>query len=159
MKIAKDIMSTTFHTLSPELPISEAVKVFKQAAKNENRTIFGMMVLDTDGKLVGILSMYDILLTIQPRHIHIWGEIKDVDISDLMDNSSHRCRSVLVGDIMSPDVITIPADAHLFMVLEVMNKKHIRRLPVIEADRVVGIVYISDLFHHILNTLHGIEDS
>ena len=154
MKTVKDIMSTSFHALSPHLPISEAVKVFKSASSQEQRTIFGMMVMDDQQRLLGILSMYDILLALQPKHIHIWGEMKDIDLNGLVDSACERSRAVLVGDIMSTDVITIPADAHLFMVLEIMNKKHIRRLPVIESDKVVGMVYISDLFHHLLERLH-----
>jgi CBS-domain-containing membrane protein len=154
MKTVKDIMSTAFHTLSPDMPIAEAVKVFKSASLAERRTIFGMMVMDTRQALVGILSMYDILLALQPKHIHIWGEMKDIDLDGLVDSACQRSRSVLVGDIMSTDIITVPVDAHLFMVLEIMNKKHIRRLPVLDEDRVVGMVYISDLFHHLLERLH-----
>ena len=39
-----------------------------------------MVVTDAAGQLLGMLSMYDILLLIRPKHIHIWGEIKDVDV-------------------------------------------------------------------------------
>lgn len=155
MITAKDIMSDTFHTLQPEQSLAEAVKAFKMASIEEKRTIFGMMVLDDDGSLAGILSMYDILLALQPKHIHIWGEMKDIDITGLVENACQRSRAVAVGDIMTTEVITIGADAHIFMVLEVMNNKHIRRVPVIDGERVVGIVYISDLFHHLLERLHG----
>lgn len=154
MITAKDIMSKTFHTLQPEQSLAEAVKAFKKASIEEKRTIFGMMVLDEDSSLAGILSMYDILLALQPKHIHIWGEMKDIDITGLVENACQRSRAVAVGDIMTTEVITIDADAHIFMVLEVMNNKHIRRIPVIEEDRVIGIVYISDLFHHLLERLH-----
>jgi CBS-domain-containing membrane protein len=154
MKTVKDIMSTSFHTLSPDMPVSEAVKMFKSASLEERRTIFGMMVMDERQALVGILSMYDILLALQPKHIHIWGEMKDIDLDGLVNSACQRSRSVLVGDIMSTDIVTVPVDAHLFMVLEIMNKKHIRRLPVLEQYKVVGMVYISDLFHHLLERLH-----
>lgn len=93
----------------------------------------------------------------QPKHIHIWGEMKDIDLDGLVENACQRCRSVLVGDIMSTDIITVAADAHLFMVQEIMNKKHIRRLPVMDEGRVVGMVYISDLFHHLLEQLHKVD--
>jgi len=73
--VARDIMDTGFHTISPQTPISEAVKIFKQASGKEGRRIFGMMVLDDSGKLVGMLSMYDILLFMRPKHVHIWGKL------------------------------------------------------------------------------------
>jgi CBS domain-containing protein len=34
-----------------------------------------------------------------------------------------------------------------------MIKKHVRRLPVVENERLVGIVYISDLFNHLLERI------
>lgn len=33
---------------------------------------------------------------------------------------------------------------------DLMIKRHIRRLPVVEGNNLVGIVYISDLFYHLL---------
>ncbi len=155
MKTVKDIMSTSFHTIKPDMPLSEAIRMFTSASLAEKRTIFGMMVMDDEETLVGILSMYDILLALQPKHIHIWGEMKDIDVEGLVDAACQRSRSVLVGDIMSTDIVTIPVDAHLFMAMEIMNKKHVRRLPVLDGNRVVGMVYISDLFHHLLERLHS----
>jgi len=54
MKItAGDIMTTRFHTLTPQTPVNDAVKLFKQANEEEGRKIFGMMVIDTEGQLGG----------------------------------------------------------------------------------------------------------
>ncbi len=62
-------MDAGFHTISPQTPISEGVKIFKQASGKQGRRIFGMMVLDNSGTLVGMLSMYDILLFMRPKHL------------------------------------------------------------------------------------------
>jgi len=148
---ARDIMSTTFQAISPELCISEAVKAFKLASQAEGRKIFGMVVLDGQQQLVGMLSMFDILLFLRPKHIHIWGMMDDLDISGIVDAACDRAGSVLVGDIMTQEVITIPPDTHKFMILDIMIKKHVRRLPVIEHGTLLGIVYISDLFYDLLD--------
>lgn len=153
MITARHIMSTTFHSLHPSTSIFEAVKVFKEASDKEGRRIFGIMVIDDNDQLVGILSMYDILQFLQPKHVHIWGEMSDIDVSGLFETISQKSQGILVGDIMSTDVITVDADTHLFAVLEIMNIKHIRRIPVIENNHVIGIVYISDLFFHLLDRL------
>lgn len=150
---AKDIMYTRFHTLQPCIPISEAVKFFRKAGEEEQRKIFGMMVTDDRGHLIGMLSMYDILLFIRPKHIHIWGVMEDIDITGLVDNACEKARSILVGDIMTTEVITVTPEIHLMMILDIMIKKHIRRLPVLEREKAVGIVYISDLFYHLLEKL------
>jgi len=149
--VARDVMDTKFHLLSPETSIAEAVRLFKEAGEREGRRLFGMMVVDGEGSLAGTLSMYDILLVVRPKHIHIWGEMDDIDVTGLVDASCERVRSLLVGDIMTTDVTTITADTHLFMIVDIMLKKHIRRLPVVEDGKILGIVYISDVFYHLLD--------
>ena len=144
-------MSTKFHTLAPQTPLNEAVKLFKQASKEEGRKIFGMMVTDPDDHLVGMISMYDILLVLRPKHTHIWGLMEDIDVAGIVDISCEKTKSVLVGDIMTPEVITITSQNHVLMILDIMIKKHVRRLPVLENGKIVGIVYISDLFYNILD--------
>jgi CBS domain-containing protein len=151
---ARQIMNSSFHALHPATPIGEALQVFQRASVESGRRIFGLMVIDDDEHLVGILSMYDILTLLQPKHIHIWGEMTDLDISGLIETMCRKSRDHVVGDIMTTEIITVGADAHLFAVLELMNKHHIRRLPVIEGDRVVGIVYLSDLFFSLIRQIH-----
>ncbi len=148
--IARDIMQTRFHTLSPRDTIAEAVRHFQIAIKDEQKKVFGLMVTDEDDHLVGMLSMYDILLFIQPKHVHIWGEMEDIDPSQLYDERLERVKSILVGDIMTPEVVTITPDSHLMVIADIMIKKHIRRLPVVDGPEIVGIVYVSDVFHHLL---------
>ena len=148
--IAHDIMQTEFHTLSPTDTIAEAVKSFHLASESEKKKVFGLMVTDPSDHLVGMLSMYDILLFIQPKHIQIWGEMDDLDPSVLYDERLEQVKSILVGDIMTTEVVTIAPDTHLMVIADMMIKKHIRRLPVVDDQEVVGIVYVSDVFHHLL---------
>jgi len=148
--IASDIMQTRFHTLAPGDTIAEAVKYFESAGESEKKKIFGLMVTDRHDHLVGMLSMYDILLFIQPKHIHIWGEMEDLDPSVLYDERLEHVKSILVGDIMTAEVVTIAADTHLMVIADIMIKKHIRRLPVVDSQEIIGIVYVSDVFHHLL---------
>ena len=153
MVTAKDIMSTQFHSLLPTTPLTDAIKLFKHASEQDGRRVFGIMAIDENGHLVGILSMEDILLFAQPKHIHIWGEMSDIDLSGIIDNVCEKSKSILVGDIMSTGIITVDTDTHLFTILTKMNQRHIRRIPVVENNEVVGIVYISDLFFHLLKQL------
>ena len=150
MMIARDVMQTEFHTLSPENTVAQAVKQFQKASEAEEKKIFGLMVTDENDHLVGILSMYDILIFIQPKHVHILGEMDDIDPSQLYDERLERVKSVLVGDIMTPDVVTIGPDTHLMVIADIMIRKHIRRLPVVDDQEVVGIVYVSDVFYYLL---------
>ncbi len=150
---AADIMTTQFTTLVTETQVSEAIRIFRQAFKQDGRRLFGMIVLDKDRRLAGMLSMYDILLYLRPKHIHVWGTMEDLEIEDVVDAAGDRIKSILVGDIMTPDVVTVGPNANLMMVLNIMISKHVRRLPVVEDQQIVGIVYISDLFNHLLERI------
>ena len=153
MLTARDVMVRTFHTLSPKLSIEEAAKLFKTASEREQRRIFGLIVTDPSGRLIGMMSMYDILLFIRPKHVQVWGMMEDINVAGLMEEICSRAKSVLVEDIMTTDLITVTPDTSVMFILDIMITKHIRRIPVIEDGKVEGIVYISDLFFNLINEL------
>jgi CBS domain-containing protein len=149
--LARDIMDTRFHTINPEATIADAVRTFQKASQAEHKSIFGLMVTDDNDHLVGMLSMHDILLFIQPKHTHIWGEMEDLDPDLILDERLERVKKIQVQDIMSTDVITVSPETHILIIVDIMIKKHVRRIPVIENSEVVGIIYRSAVFYHLLN--------
>jgi CBS domain-containing protein len=149
----REYMSTKFQSLLPHTPLVDAMRLFEEINTGRQNKVFGMMVIDEQERLVGMLSMYDILLLIRPKHIHIWGEMSDIDVTGIIKEACHRAKPILVGDIMTTEVLTISPDTHLLLVVDIMLKKHVRRLPVVENGRVVGIVYLSAVFHHIMECL------
>ena len=149
--LARDIMDTRFHTINPGATIADAVRTFQKASQAEHKSIFGLMVTDDNDHLVGMLSMHDILLFIQPKHTHIWGEMEDLDPDLILDERLERVRKIQVQDIMSTDVITVSPETHILIIVDIMIKKHVRRIPVIENSEVVGIIYRSAVFYHLLN--------
>ena len=153
---ARDIMMVEFPTIAADASVSEAVGLIKKAG-SKGRRVFGLVVVDSDGKLAGMISMYDILLFLRPKHIHIWGNMEDIDVDGVVTEACRGIAAVQVGDLMSSEVETIGPDAHIMMVLDVMIKKHIRRLPVVQGDEILGIVYISDLFNHLMGRLEAPE--
>jgi CBS domain-containing protein len=148
---ASQVMTTEFMTVRPESTIAEAVNCFKVASREQGKNVFGLMVTDADDQLVGMLSMYDILIFVQPRHAGIWQELEDAAQADRFDELLKRVRNIRVGDLMTTEVVTITPQTHLMAIMDIMIKRHIRRLPVVENKDVVGIVYISDLFYYMLN--------
>jgi CBS domain-containing protein len=152
---ARQVMDTRFQTLGPDTSIAEAVKTFQHISLEQGRPVLGMMVTDEAGALVGLLSIYDILLLLRPKHIHIWGEMEDLEVSGILEGACQRARGVLVGDIMTTEVITITPDTHLLLIIDIMIKKHVRRLPVLEDGKIVGIVYLSGVFDHLKAKLGG----
>ncbi len=152
---ARDVMDDCFQTLRPEMSIAEAVRTFERAGRVSGAKVFGLMVTDASRTLVGMLSIYDIFLLLRPKHIHIWGEMEDLEVSGILEAACRRAQAVLVGDIMTTEVITITPETHLLLIIDIMIKKHVRRLPVLEGGKIVGIVYISRVFDHLLEKLAG----
>ena len=150
---ARDVMECNFLTLKPDVTVGQAVEVFRQATAATGQRVFGLMVTSDQGTLIGMLSMYDIFLLLRPKHIHIWGEMSDLDLSGIIDTACSRAGKMLVGDIMTTDLITITPDTNLLHVLDIMIKKHVRRIPVMEDGEVIGIVYISRVFYHLLDKM------
>lgn len=152
---ARDVMDDCFQTLRPEMSIAEAVRIFQRAGRVSGQKVFGIMVTDASRALVGMLSIYDIFLLLRPKHIHIWGEMEDLEVSGILEAACRHAKTVLVGDIMTTEVITITPETHLLLIIDIMIKKHVRRLPVLEGGKIVGIVYISRVFDHLLERLAG----
>ncbi|MGD8213026.1 MAG: CBS domain-containing protein [Desulfobacterales bacterium] len=147
---AKDLMDLQFHTLHPRQNIAEAVSAFQMASESEKKKIFGMMVTDDNDLLVGMLSMYDILNYVQPKHGSILGEMEDLDFSQAYRGRLKNIRSIFVDDIMTTEVVTVGPDTHLMVIADIMIKKHIRRLPVVNNQKVLGIVYVSHVFYQVM---------
>jgi CBS domain-containing protein len=152
---AADVMTTRFMTLNPDNTITEAVKRFEAASREQGKNVFGLMVTDDTDRLVGMLSMYDILLFVQPRHANIWQELEDEEQAGAFRELLGRVKSIRVGDLMTTDVVTITPKTPLLAIVDIMIKRHIRRLPVVRDREVVGIVYISDLFYYLLREYLG----
>ncbi len=154
---ARDVMETRFLTLHPQMTVAEAAETFQKAAAEQKSKSFGLLVTNDSGELVGMVSMFDILLLLRPKHIHIWGEMQDIDITGFIDEMCRRTRSLRVSDIMTTDLLSITPDTHLLTIVDIMIRKHMRRLPVLEDGKLVGIVYISRVFFHLTEKLQGKE--
>ncbi len=154
---AREVMETKFYTVRPDMTIATAMAVFQQAAAATGRPVFGLLVLDYLDQLVGMLSMYDILLLLRPKHIHIWGEMADLDLTGIIVTACQRAGRMLVSDIMTTNLVTITPETHLLHIIDIMIKKHIRRLPVLEDGKVIGIVYLSRVFQHLLGKFQNVN--
>ena len=137
--LARDIMDTRFHTLKPHETVAQAVKMFQTASREEGKKIFGLIVVDDADRLVGMLSMYDILLFIQPKHMKIWGEMEDLEPDRLFEDLLGKVKGIQVGDIMTTEVVTIGPETHILSISDLTIDKHIRRLPVSEDGRIIGM--------------------
>jgi CBS domain-containing protein len=116
------------------------------AKKMLDQNISGLPVVDDAGQLVGIISEGDLLRRPEigtqrrrARWLHfLTGPGKSA--ADFVHEHGRKVR-----EVMSREPFTVSEDASLDQIVDVMEKNNIKRLPVMHAGRVVGIVTRSNL--------------
>ena len=112
---------------SPAVTAKRDDTVLDAARKLRDRHVGDLVIIDTDNRPVGILTDRDIVVS-------------------AVAQSSERLDSLLVGDVMSTNVITVGRLETAENALKKMAAHGIRRLPIVDsAGRVEGIVTLDDL--------------
>ena len=111
----RDYMSSRVATLRENQNIREAVEVFTR------NNVFSAVVVNNLGNLIGIVSVSDC--------IHI-----------AMKAGYHNGWRGTVGELMSRDVRTVDADDNVINVAKMFMGDNYRRYPVLEDNRVVGVI-------------------
>lgn len=106
-------------TISPNASVFEAIQLMDQ------KQVGSLIIMNKSGKLAGILSERDcfrkvILHEKQPRAVH-------------------------VRDAMTKKVIYVTPDATVDDAMSVMTQRRIRHLPVIDNDKITGLISIGDI--------------
>jgi len=143
-----DVMTRNVLTVGPESSVAQAIRLML------DNKVSGLPVLATDRKVVGILTEGDLLRrgeTGTERHRPRWLEI-------LMGPGRAageyvRAHGRKVADIMSTDVVSVSADTPLDEVVGLMERRRIKRVPVIEGEALIGIVSRADLLRSLLGVL------
>lgn len=109
-------------TISPDTTVAEAVSVVCK------RRIGAVIVVGSDGGVQGIFSERDLIMGINDSG----AEILRMPVSDVMTKEVHSCtRQNTVIEVM-----------------EMMTRRRIRHVPVIEAGTLIGLVSIGDAVKH-----------
>jgi CBS domain-containing protein len=141
MKV-KDVMTSPVISVEPDASIWEAVSIMLQ------RRISGLPVIDKHGRLVGIVSEGDFLRRAETgtqRRRPNWLEFL-MGPGRLADEYT-RSHGRKIQDIMTPDPLTVTEETSLDEVVRTMEKRRIKRLPVVCGNKVVGIVSRANLIH------------
>ncbi|MCA1409248.1 CBS domain-containing protein [Ensifer sp. IC3342] len=110
----------------------------------ENR-ISGLPVCDDDGKLVGILSEGDLL-----RRAELGSAAWPSALRERTEPEAFTNRySWRVGDVMTRPVVTVDEDTPLGRIGAIMAANQIKRIPVMRAEEMVGIISRSDILRAI----------
>ncbi|NRP75674.1 Hypoxic response protein 1 [Ensifer psoraleae] len=137
--LARDIMNKKVLSISPDHSVSHAARTML-----ENR-ISGLPVCDDDGKLVGILSEGDLLRRAELGSA-AWPSAPRDKTEPRAFTKTHSWR---VGDVMTQPVVTVDEDVSIGRVGALMAANQIKRVPVMRAEEMVGIICRSDILRAI----------
>lgn len=114
----RDVMTSNPTTCEPQASVVDAAKVMAQEDVGSIPTVEG-------DRLVGVVTDRDIVIRVVAE--------------------GREPQSVTVGDVASRDLVTVSPDDDLDRALELMAENQVRRLPVVEGDKLVGIVAQRDV--------------
>lgn len=137
---AKDVMVTDVVTVGPDLSVRAAASTLVQ-----NR-ISAVPVVDSGGQLIGILSEGDLIRRAEAhtdRRRSGWLEV--FTSADTLAAEFVKAHARKVSDVMTRYVITAKPETSLREIANLLEKHRVKRLPIVENGRIVGIVSRADL--------------
>ncbi len=143
-----DVMTRPVISVTPETTVAEAARLMLE------HHISGLPVVDAGGAVVGMVTEGDMLRRVETgteRQHARWLEFLIAPGRLAQEYASANARKV--GEVMSPDVASVAPKDPLARVVELMERRHIKRLPVVEKGRLVGIVSRANLVRALLRNL------
>lgn len=148
MQKARDIMTTTVISVTPETTVSELAKIL--ATNN----IGGAPVLNSSGELVGVVTESDLID--QKKKIHIPTVVTILDSviylenPDKMEKEIKKIAGSTVQDIYSTEPLTVEEETPLDEIATIMAEKNVHTLPVVKDGTLVGIIGKQDIIRTII---------
>ncbi len=118
-QVLQNKIGQEIHSIRPEATVLQAITLMA------NKGIGAVVVTDDNNKLVGILSERDYTRKIA-----------------LMQRTSDH---TTVSEIMTPKVISVARNNTVEECLGLMTDRHLRHLPVLDGDELIGFISIGDL--------------
>ncbi|MGH7031545.1 MAG: CBS domain-containing protein [Stellaceae bacterium] len=138
--LASDVMTRDIVSIAPGAPIREAIGLML------GRNVSGLPVVDGAGKLVGILTEGDLLRRSEiATERHRWHWLEFVMGPGRMAGEYVKTHGRLVEELMSREVVAAGGDTPLGEIVALMERRRIKRVPVIDGGALVGIVSRADL--------------
>jgi CBS domain-containing protein len=136
---ACQIMTSEVITVGADASVVEAIKMMI------DNQVSGLPVVDPAGHLIGIISQGDFIRRAEigtQRKRARWLAFLTGPRQAALDFSREHGRKV--ADIMTANPVTITEDAPLEQIVQIMESKNVKRVPVMRGDRLVGMVTRAD---------------
>jgi len=140
----KDVMSKQVIGVSPQASVAEALDIMTRSR------LSGLPVIDESGSLVGVVSEADFLRRAELGTAKPQGSwLKSVFLPGRAAEIYARAHARHVEEIMSTNVASIEETASLSDAVGIMEKRRVKRLPVVSDGKVVGMITRADFIHEL----------
>lgn len=138
--LARDIMTADVLTVSPSTPVIDIAKLLLE------RRISGVPVVDAERRVVGIVSEGDLMRRAEAgteRRRSWWLEL--LSEASVLARDFVKTHGLRAGDVMTPYVVSVTETTPVGDVAELLDRRAIKRVPVVRDGRLVGIISRADL--------------
>ncbi|PIR76145.1 MAG: hypothetical protein COU32_03530 [Candidatus Magasanikbacteria bacterium CG10_big_fil_rev_8_21_14_0_10_42_10] len=127
-------------TLPASATVSEAIETMLDKKTN------GIVIVDGEGHVGGILSSWDIIKHIVPDYLEEDGHLASFESADTFCNRVEEVKNDTIDQFMTKDVQTIKQHGSLMKAVTMLSKFHIRQLPVVDdTGKLVGYLNRTDI--------------
>jgi CBS domain-containing protein len=147
----RDIMEADTPSVTEDADIESVLRLLRA------NDLPGVPVVNEGGRCIGIVTESDLVISDEtgdlhlPHYIELFGGVVYLEPLRRFEDRLRKAFASKVGDMMTPDPVTIEADASVEEAAHVIATKRHNRLPVVEHGRLVGVVTRLD----VLEALHG----
>jgi len=155
MRVREIMQPLTTNYLKPEQTLLDATCIMRDESYRDS-AVNGMLVLEDDRKLVGVVSIKDVIRAVVPTYLV--ENLSEFSWEGLLEERAAKVRTLLVREIMATDIVTVDPDDLAISCADLMIVKQFQRMPVVAAGgRVVGMVHIRDIYRTIADYICGQE--
>jgi CBS domain-containing protein len=149
---ASDVMVRDVITVRPETDLAEAVKLLAE------HDVSALPVIDAASNLVGVLSEADLIhrVEIGTEKRRSWW-LEAVTGGAALASEFAKEHGKKVGEIMTPEVVSVAEDTPLSEIAALFERKRIKRVPVVSGGKLVGIVSRSNLIQALASVVGNID--
>jgi len=145
---ARDIMTQALITVGANTTIREMAEILVE------HKISGLPVVDGQGKVIGMVSEGDLMQTKLapkiPDALSILGAIIYYNGLKEYKEAFRKIAAATAEEIMTKKIIAVQAEEDISRVGQLMLEHHIKRVPVLEDTKLVGIISRSDMVKMLL---------
>ena len=118
--------------------------------------INSLVIVDRDGKVIGILSSWDLVEYVVPDYLEEDKHLAAFESSDTFKIRTRQIADDPIGKFITKRVHTISADSSIMETATTLSEYHVRQMPVVDENGYpVGYINCADIKQAIYDVLQG----